>query len=98
MAKRVKNVELRQKVLTCVGVIFIVTIIALVIMEGINRSAQKVVNTLYDTTVIDYEAYTSTLKSLVTIYSICDDRTYQQAQSNIKISSTLRDRLFGTEH
>lgn len=98
MAKKVKNVELRQKVLTFVGFIFIVSIIALAIMEGMNRSAQKAVNTLYDTTVIDYEAYTSTLKSLVTIYSIYDDRTYQQAQSNVKISSTLRDRLFTTEH
>ena len=97
MRKKYKNEELRRKVSIGVGSVLLVIVIIMGILEVHNRAAQKAVNTLYDTTVIDYEAYASELSDLVTIYSIYNDRTYQNAKQSCNLSSELRDRIFATD-
>jgi len=97
MAKKYKNQELRQKVSISLGAIILFILIALGVMEYFNRQAQKYVNTLYDTTVIDFEAYRGALNNLVTIYSIYDDNSYQNAKKSCNLSDTLYHRIFTTE-
>lgn len=95
--KKAKNTELRQKLCVGLGFITIICIIFMVALDASNKAAQKNVNTLYDTTVIDYEAYAAELNTLVEIYSIWDDDSYQYAMNNCKVAGTLRNIVFPTD-
>lgn len=88
----------KQRISVVAGVVILIALILAFVVDRYDRAAQKELVNLYDTSVLDYEAYSSGLNNLVTIYSIWDEATYQSAMKNAKIGGTLRERVFPTEH
>ena len=65
--KNRENSDSKQKITLICCAVLIVALLLLGFGEMLNRRAQQNVNKLYDTTVIDYEAYKTRLNDLVLI-------------------------------
>lgn len=83
-----------NKITTGIAIVVLVAVALLITLEIFNRNALNSVNAMYDTTVIDYEAYKTTLSELQTVYSIWDEYSYIEAEKTVKLSSGLKDKIF----
>lgn len=95
---KTKGTRSIRKVITILLLtIALVATILFSILKVIDRQAEKALLNIYDTSVMEFEAYKSNLNSLVYIYSIWDDASYNLAKSKCKMSEELKNELFTSE-